>query len=314
MKIIKRIKRLQNLVLNVKNLFKLLNQVEDTKILLGKVLINQIHQRGHLSNINESEFKIFSQFGEDGILQYLIRQTSISNTEKTFIEFGVENYTESNTRFLLMNDNWRGLIIDGSEDNIKQCRESDIYWRYDLTAVNAFIDSDNINKLFSDAGFNGEIGILSIDIDGNDFWVWNSISVVNPIIVVCEYNSVFGSNAAITIPYDPTFVRAKAHYSNLYFGCSLKALEILAKSKGYTLVGSTSVGNNAFFVRNDRMNNLEALSAEDAYVQSLFRESRDEKGQLTYLTGSSRLDIIAEMPVFDVERQVQMLIKEIYPK
>ena len=311
MQIIKKILQKNKLFPRIKNLFKFLNQLEDTQILLAKVLINQIAQKGTLRNIQESEFKVFSQFGEDGILQYLIRQTCIAQGEKVFIEFGVENYTESNTRFLLVNDNWRGLIIDGSESNIKQCKASDIYWRNDLTAVSAFIDSDNINQIFSKAGFSGEVGILSIDIDGNDFWVWESINVVNPIIVVCEYNSVFGSKAAITVPYDPTFVRTKVHYSNLYFGCSLKALEILAKNKGYALVGCTSAGNNAFFVRLDRLNDIKPLSTQDAYIQSSFRESRDESGMLTYLSGASRLKVIADMPVYDVENKVEVPIKDI---
>ncbi len=314
MQIIKKLKHIRNLFRRIKNLFKLANHVDDTKILLAKLLINQNIQRGLLSNIHEAEFKVFSQFGEDGILQYLIRQTCISQKEKIFIEFGVENYTESNTRFLLVNDNWRGLIIDGSEDNIGQCKSSDIYWRHGLTAINAFIESGNINQIFSENDFLGEIGILSIDIDGNDFWVWESISVINPIIVVCEYNSVFGSKRAITVPYAPDFVRTKAHYSNLYFGCSLKALEILAKRKGYALVGSTSVGNNAFFVRLDRLNNIKPLSTDEAYVQSLFRESRDENGQLTFLNGNSRADVIANMPVYDVEHKVEVLIKDVLAK
>lgn len=311
MQIINFFKRVENLFARISGLFKLHNQVDDTKILLAKILISQNVQRGILSSIQEAEFKVFSQFGEDGILQYLIRQTGISQKEKTFIEFGVESYMESNTRFLLVNDNWRGLIIDGSEDNINQCKASDIYWRHDLTAVSAFVDSSNVNQIFCDAGFFGDIGILSIDIDGNDFWVWESISTISPVIVVCEYNSVFGSQAAITVPYDASFVRTKANYSNLYFGCSLKALEILAASKGYALVGSTSAGNNAFFVRHDRLNDLKPLSAENAYVQSLFRESRDESGQLTFLTGSSRLDVIANLPVYEIERQIEVLIKDI---
>lgn len=313
MRIIKRILNKNKLFQRIKDIFKLVNQIEDTQILLAKLLINQLALKGTLPNIQESEFKVFSQFGEDGILQYLIRHTCITQKEKIFIEFGVENYTESNTRFLLINDNWRGLIIDGNIDNINQCKASNIYWKHNLTAVDAFIDSSNINRIFTDAGFLGEIGILSIDIDGNDFWVWEAINVVNPIIVVCEYNSVFGSETAVTVPYDPTFVRTEAHYSNLYFGCSLKALEILAKNKGYALVGCTSAGNNAFFVRLDRLNNIKPLSAEDAYIQSNFRESRNEGGLLTYLSSSSRLKVIKDMPVYDVVQQVEILIKDHFP-
>ncbi len=314
MNFIRRLWRWRNLYAHARNLLTLADKVEEAKILSAKVLINQIISQGLLPDIKEAEFKVFSQFGEDGILQYLIRQTCLTSEMHTFIEFGVENYTESNTRFLVINDNWRGLIIDGSSENIEHCKNSNIYWRHGLTAVNAFIDRDNINQIISNAGFSGNVGILSIDIDGNDYWVWERISVVNPIIVVCEYNSVFGVRNPITVPYDPNFVRAKAHYSHLYFGCSLKALEILGKKKGYALVGTTSVGNNAFFVRNDRLHNLKELGAEEAYRESYFRESRDQNGSLTFLSGHSRLETIAELPVYDVERVATMLIKELPPE
>ncbi len=314
MNFIRRLWRWLNLYAYARNLLTLADKVEEAKILSAKVLINQIILQGLLPDIKEAEFKVFSQFGEDGILQYLIRQTCLTSEMHIFIEFGVENYTESNTRFLVINDNWRGLIIDGSSENIKYCKNSNIYWRHGLTALNAFIDRDNINQIIINAGFADNVGILSIDIDGNDYWVWERISVVNPIIVVCEYNSVFGVRHPITVPYDPNFVRAKAHYSHLYFGCSLKALEILGKKKGYALVGTTSVGNNAFFVRNDRLHKLKKLSAEEAYRASYFRESRDQNGRLTFLSGHARLEAIAELPVYDIERDAKMLIKELPPE
>lgn len=280
------------------------DQLADSKILMAKVLINQIATRGTLPDIRDAEFKVFSQFGEDGILQYLIRQTRISHELHTFVEFGVETYDEANTRFLLINDNWRGLIMDGCDDNIAKVKESPIYWRHAVTAVAAFIDAENINRLIADAGFAGEIGILSVDIDGNDYWVWDRIDVVNPIIVVAEYNSVFGPDLAVTVPYDPNFVRGKAHHTNLYWGCSLRALKSLADKKGYALVGSNNAGNNAFFVRRDRLYDLKELSVDSAYVESRFRESRDASGALTFLSGRARFDAISSLPVHDLENNV----------
>jgi hypothetical protein len=302
---------LRKIFYKTRNIFGLDNRVEEAKILSAKVLINQIRQYGKLNDIKEAEFKVFSQFGEDGIIQYLIRQTGIEKKPNKFIEFGVENYTESNTRFLMMNNNWQGLVIDGSSKNIKECRFNSYFWRYGLTATQAFVNTTNINNIFSDAGFSGEIGLLSIDIDGNDYWVWESINVIQPIIVICEYNSVFGADRAITVPYRQDFIRSKAHSSNLYFGCSLKALEILGKAKGYALVGSSSVGNNAFFIRKDKLNGLKILTTEEAYVESVFRESRNDKGELTYLSGSNRSQAIAGMEVYDVERDKIFLIKDL---
>lgn len=93
-------------------------------------------------------------------------------------------------------------------------------WKYDLTAVTAFITRDNINQLIADAGFKGDIGILSIDLDGNDWWILNAIECVSPRILICEYNNIFGANKKVTVPYDAKFFRTEKHYSNLYWGDS----------------------------------------------------------------------------------------------
>jgi hypothetical protein len=123
---------------------------------------------------------------------------------------------------------------------------------------------------------------------------------------------VFGPDHAVSVPYDPAFVRSKAHHSHLYWGCSLKAWEQLARKKGYALVGSNSAGNNAFFVRRDKLNGLRELAAEEAWVESQFRESRDRSGRLTYLNGKARLDEIRAMTVVDVELGVTKTIGKLY--
>jgi hypothetical protein len=111
---------------------------------------------------------------------------------------------------------------------------------------------------------------------------------------------VFGPRRAVSIPYNPDFYRTAAHPSNLYWGCSLAALCHLAEKKGYAHVGCNSNGNNAYFVRRDRLADLSPLTPEQGYVESLFRESRDAQGRLTYLSGSARRAAIAEMPLVDV--------------
>ncbi|SEL43661.1 hypothetical protein SAMN04488505_102268 [Chitinophaga rupis] len=267
-------------------------------LLLGKILSRQNKALQQVSNLAETEFRVFSQTGDDGIIQYLISKADI--TDHTFVEFGVENYIESNTRFLLVNDNWSGLVIDGSEKHINFIKTDDICYQHDLSTLCAFITSENINELISSGGISGEIGLLSIDIDGNDYWIWKAINVVSPTIVIVEYNSVLGSERAITVPYNPDFIRTKAHYSNLYFGTSLKALCLLAEEKGYAFVGSNSVGTNAYFVKKERLGSLVPRSAEEGYVQSKFRESRDVNGNLTYLSGKHRYNLIKGLPVYNV--------------
>lgn len=285
--------------------------VTEAKMLAAKLLIDRIAERGLIADIQEAEFKVFSQFGEDGIIQYLIRQAQIGPHERNLVEFGADFYGEANTRFLVVNNNWRGLLIDGNEKSIATIRKQSFYWERDLTAVAAFIDADNINDIIGGGGYRGNIGLLSIDIDGNDYWVWKKISVVDPVIVVAEYNSVFGSEWAVTIPYAPMFSRFNAHYSGVYFGCSLKALEILGARKGYALVGCNSDGNNCFFVRRDRLNGQPALTAQQAFVEARFRESRDRDGKFAFVAGSSRLKEIADLPLVDVEAEKTIRVADI---
>jgi hypothetical protein len=296
----------------VMGLESLREQIVESKLLTARVLINQMKSAGRLPRLADAEFKVFSQFGDDGIIQYLVQQTGIPADRQTFVEFGVQDYQESNTRFLLVNDNWRGLILDGSQTNMDKVIQGGDYWRHDLTAVAAFIDRDNVNALFSSHGFSGEIGLLSIDIDGNDYWVWERIEIVSPIVVVAEYNSTFGARHAVTVPYDPVFERNRAHYSNLYWGASLKALCLLAQRKGYAFVGSNSAGNNAYFVRLDKLGRIKPISVEEGYVDAKFRESRNANGDLTYLRGSARLQEISDMGVFDIERAAVIRIADLY--
>jgi hypothetical protein len=281
--------------------YRLQENVDDIKVLHGKLLA-----QAHLQNlptlkkdIQQAEFKVFSQWGDDGIIQFLASYLDIP--AKTFIEFGVEDYSESNTRFLLINNNWKGLVLDGNKNDINYILEDEIYFRHELTAKQVFVTAENINQVITENGFTGEIGLLHIDIDGNDYWVWKSIEVVNPIIVIVEYNSVFGNDRAITVPYDPSFNRTEAHYSNLYFGASLKALVELGTSKGYAFIGCNSNGNNAYFVRKDHIKDLEIKSSHEGYVASRFRESVNQKGNRTFITGESRIELLRGLPVVNTE-------------
>ena len=273
----------------------MLNDLKSPKMNLGQIQSQLNNQKDLIDSLSEVEFQVFSQFGDDGIIQYLVDKIDIPN--KTFIEFGVENYTESNTRFLLVNNNWTGYVIDGSEKNINYIKSENISWACELYAEAAFINAENINELLRKPGFNAEVGILSIDIDGNDYWVWDAINCINPIIVIIEYNSLFGKNTAWTVPYDPIFIRKDKHSSILYFGASLKAMQILGKKKGYSLIGSNSKGNNAYFIRNDKVGNFKVKSAEEGYVLSKFRETT-ENGER--VSGLHRIKLIEGLDVINV--------------
>ena len=279
--------------------YSIRNQVEQNKLLTAKVLskLNRKNSKEIIDDLHLAEFQVFSQWGDDGIIQFLVDYLYIDT--KTFIEFGVENYKESNTRFLLINNNWKGLVIDGSEDKVSQIKNDEIHWRYDLTAKAIFITKENINEVISGCGFDGKIGLLHIDIDGNDYWVWKAINIIDPSIVIIEYNSVFGYDKPWTIPYDRSFRRTDHHYSNLYFGVSLLSLCDLAEAKGYYFIGCNSNGNNAYFIKKEKLKELKPKKIEEGYVQSMFRESRDENGNLTYLSGNERIKAIKGMKIYN---------------
>jgi hypothetical protein len=276
------------------------DSIERLRQAVGRVEI-QLKQAQNSKSLLDYEAQVYSQNGEDGIIQRLIRKVPIERRE--FVEFGVESYREANTRFLLVNDNWRGLVLDGSETNIEYIRRDTVSWKHDLTALCVFVDRDNINSVLTGAGFVGDLGLLSVDIDGNDFWVWQAITCVQPRIVVAEYNATFGPLAEVTVPYDPGFQRRTAHHSNLFYGASLAALASLGRSRGYRLVGSNSAGNNAFFVREDVAGELPSLTSEQAFVQARFRESRDEDGKLTFLNPAGRVGLIGHLEVVDTRTQ-----------
>lgn len=280
---------------------------EQHLMIQGRLLSEIVKSKTHVASLRDVEFKVFSQWGDDGIIQWL---TSVLEfPTRTFVEFGVANYRESNTRFLLMNDNWAGFVMDASESNVREIVNSEYFWKHELTARAAFIDADNINNLLRGSSLGSAIGILHIDLDGNDYWIWRKIDAIDPTVVILEYNGVLGVDRPITVPYAKDFDRTKAHPSNLYYGASLRALYQESMRKGYALIGCNSAGNNAYFVRRDKLNDsVREVSLEDGYVPSRFRESRDREGRLTFLTGSHRIDAIRDLPVLNIETgQVEAL-------
>ena len=293
--LIKRIKRRYRKIFHKPLVFK----DESQLLALGTLLTNQ-QILIDSSNINQYEFKIFSQFGEDGIIQYLIKNLTITN--KTFIEFGVEDFQESNCRFLMMQNNWSGFIMDGSVAMMDKVKRSPWYWHYDLTTKAVFITKENINDLLASSGFEN-IGILSIDLDGNDYHILNTLdlSKLNPAIIIAEYNSIFCDSRPITVPYEADFVRKQKHYSHLYFGASLAALEYAANKKGYALVTCNLAGNNAFFVKEDLLNDkIFKKTVKEAFVESKFRESRNKYNELSFLGGNQRNELIKGLSVLNV--------------
>lgn len=279
-------------------LSKLERSLDDVKINQGRMLATLNASREGRA-LSDYEFRVFSQWGEDGILQFLTTELDVG--QRSFIEFGVEDFSESNCRFLMMKDRWAGFVIDGSRRNIERLRSSYYFWQYPLECVEAFVTRENIASLVGRSGFGDEPGILSVDIDGVDYHVLEALGHLRPTILIVEYNALYGARRAVTVPYDPGFMRTRKHYSNVYFGASLPAFAHLAASRGYAFVGVNGAGSNAFFVRRDRLRGrVRETTVEEGFRDSTFRESRDASGALTFLSGLARRDGIAHLPLVDV--------------
>jgi len=271
-------------------------------ILAARTLMFSAEWRESSKSIDlaSKEFKVFSQWGDDGIIQYLVHTLNINN--KKFIEFGVGNYFESNTHFLLVNNNWSGFIIDGSQKCMDIVKNNPFFWRYDLNLKTAFIDKENINKLLEYSNFSN-IGLLHIDLDGNDYWILDSLDIdkYSPDILILEYNSNFGSDRFITVPYDPLFSCIDAHYSGQYFGASISALDSLARQKGYYFIGSNSAGNNAYFLKNEFLDTIPSKRIDECFITAKFRDERNQNGELLFSSRQSSIRAIRGMPVFNVK-------------
>jgi hypothetical protein len=200
------------------------------------------------------ERREFSQNGVDGIIHAIFAM--IGTTNKYFVEFGVEDGLQCNARYLQTKKGWTGLLMDGQDpipgSSVKQ----------------EFITAENINQLFQKYIVPAEFDLLSIDIDGNDYWVWKAIEGYRPRVVIMEYNACLPADVSKTIPYDPKFMWDKTDY----YGASLKALTKLGTEKGYTLVCTDRNGVNAFFVRNDLIaGNFAPRSYKNLYHPAAFK-------------------------------------------
>ncbi len=292
-----------------KRMIKLEDRINVCAHLNAKILYNQIINNP-INSLKDLEFKVYSQWGEDGIIWYLTRTIPIPN--KVFVEFGVENYKEANTRFLMIEDNWSGLIMDSGHNNVENIKRQDIIWRYNLKVKESFITANNINTLIKSAGFDEDIGLLSIDIDGVDYWIWKEINAIKPRIVICEFNPVFGYKETVTVPYKEDFYRFDAHYCGIYFGASLKAIQKLGKEKGYTYLGMNSNACNAFFVRNDLAEYLPRKLLENIYDYPChYRSAMDETGNLLMMEVAESRKLISEMDIYDIYADNYKKVKDI---
>jgi hypothetical protein len=205
-----------------------------------------------LPSVWESGFRVFSQFDEDGIMVYLLALAGSGPAR--FVDFGGgDGVTASNCANLAFNFGFHGVFLDANAHLVARGRA--IYQRHPDTSlypprfIEARVTPENVDALLRDASFEGEVDVLSIDIDGNDYWVWEAITCVQPRLVVIETHPELGWESRV-VPYDPSGARRKGIPPH-YLGASPAAAVALGRKRGYRLVAGNRFGFNAFFLRND---------------------------------------------------------------
>lgn len=242
--------------------------------------------------LDQFEYSLLSQNGEDGILRYLFSRSGFES--RWFVEFGFGAH-QCNSLRLMLHENFSGLLMDGSAEN---CRLFNISAeRLGISAVKAlqaFLTRDELDPLISSQGVPREIDLLSLDVDGNDYWFWEALTSVSPRIACIEYNAGLGPELSWTVPYDPEFERFAKHPSGFFHGASLKAMESLGKKKGYRLVGCDSTGTNAFFLRDE----VEAPSVPTLTAAEAYRPHANWLGR--GFSEREQLEIMKTMPYVEV--------------
>ena len=255
-----------------------------------------------IKNLNDLDYKVFSQNGEDGIIDYLLYSLNIEKPK--FVELGIGDYSECNSRFIYQRTSPNGLVIDCLENLEFKVSKNIKLWKGDLKVIEKKITSKNILKILKENSFLNNLDFFSLDIDGVDYWVLNEMPNEFCKVAVIEYNSVFGPDLKITVPDLENFDRTNYHYSNLSFGASLKAIVDLMIDKKFKFVGTNLTRCNAFFITEKYVDKIKTIIPDSknllAHTNSNFRESRDRNGKLNFISGKDRLKKINECEVINL--------------
>lgn len=224
------------------------NEAVAQKLLVQQYRALAAKGREWLPTFSEVGFRKYSQFEEDGILLFIFALVPPLN--RKCVEICAGSGRECMTANLIINHGWWGYLFDGNEHSVQAGRQffsacPDTFFA-PPRFTQAWITAENVNEVIERAGAKGAIDLLSLDVDGIDYWLWKAISVVQPTVVVCETHNMIPADRALTIPYNPEFT----FQSEDFRSASLAAMCKLGREKGYRLIGTHRFGFNAFFLKN----------------------------------------------------------------
>jgi hypothetical protein len=216
----------------------------------------------------KSGYRVYSQADEDGIIHEIFAR--VGEDKRTFLELGVGNGLENNTLFLLI-QGWSGIWIEGSDRKAAASKKNLAAQIAEgrLQIEQHFAIAPTIDEKIATLTAGRDIDLLSIDLDGNDYYILDAIRSISPRVIVAEYNSKFPPDVPWIIEYN----EAHRWDGTDYFGASLKSLELLLRGRGYSLVGCSILGTNAFFVRTDLVSESRfcvPFTAENHYEPSRY--------------------------------------------
>lgn len=225
-----------------------LSMLERMSIATSKGAISQSLRRINENDPQSWEFSCFSQNGEDGIVEFLT--SKIISPNRYFVEIGSSDGLENNTAFLAFVLKFSGVMIEGDEYKSVLANECLQRFNWGVKFVNAFVSTENIDGILSENSAIKNPDFLSLDIDGNDYYIMESIlqKEYRPRIICVEYNSSYGPENSITIKYKPDFNYWTAHHTHWYYGVSISGWKNLFARFGYEFISVDTNGVNAFFV------------------------------------------------------------------
>jgi hypothetical protein len=284
--------------------------------------LGHLHSRLSQANIHkiewlwDAEYSVYSQWGEDGILDYLCSALEIDRPH--YLDFGAGDVCISNGRWLLQSRGGAGVFVDARNDLSQTLAQSELGTFTDSSSIQSFLDYENSPSILKESNerLGGVVDVFSIDLDGQDYWVLNSLLELNSKVIVVEYQAYLGPSLAITVPQSKVFDRTSAHFSWIYYGASLAAFSHLLSERGYALIGSNRQRTNAFFVRKDLVGNSPLSGIKVPSLESLCDsrggESRNRSGELVGVQGFDRRELIRDTSWTDVKTGVTQSLAQHY--